>query len=90
LWQSEPFDVILMDFQMPGMNGLEAVRAIRAAELETGRRIAIIGFTAHASERIIEDCIEAGMDYVLGKPLNFGDLSEVINTCLTDKSSLQS
>ncbi|MCM2264678.1 MAG: PAS domain-containing protein [Desulfuromonadales bacterium] len=86
-WRSEPFDVILMDLQMPEINGLEAARTIRAGEAGPGRGIAIIGFTAHTSERIIEDCIAAGMNYVLSKPLHFDDLSEVINQCLADKSS---
>ena len=81
-WQSEPFDVILMDLQMPEMNGQEATLAIRSREVGTGKRIAIIGFTAHASEITIKHCIEAGMDYVLSKPLHFDDLSEVINQYL--------
>ena len=80
--QRESFDVILMDLQMPELNGLEATRTIRASEVETEKRIAIIGFTAHASERSIEDCLGAGMDYVLSKPLHFDDLSEIINQCL--------
>lgn len=83
-WRSEPFDVILMDLQMPEMNGLEATRTIRAGEAGLDRGIAIIGFTAHASERIIEECIAAGMNYVLSKPLHFDDLSEVINQCLAE------
>ncbi|RPI66631.1 MAG: response regulator, partial [Geobacteraceae bacterium] len=83
-WQSEPFDAILMDLQMPDKNGLETTRTIRAIEAETGRRIVIIGVTAHASAETTEDCIKAGMDYVLGKPLHFDDLSKIINQCLAN------
>jgi CheY-like chemotaxis protein len=70
-----------MDLQMPVMNGLETTRTIRATEVETGRRILIIGLTAHTSAETTEDCIKSGMDYVLGKPLHFDDLSEIINQC---------
>lgn len=83
-WRSESFDIILMDLQMPEMNGLEAVRTIRAGEAGLDRGIAIIGFTAHASDRIIEECIAAGMNYVLSKPLHFDALSEVIDRCLAE------
>lgn len=83
-WRSEPFDVILMDLQMPDMNGLEAARTIRDHETRMDKRTAIIGFTAHASETTSERCIRAGMDYVLSKPLHFDDLTEVINQCLAD------
>ena len=52
------FDVVLMDVQMPEMNGLEATAAIRAHE--TGRRLPIIGITAHALRGDRERCLEAG------------------------------
>jgi PAS domain S-box-containing protein len=84
-WQSEPFDVILMDLQMPKMNGFEATRAIRAGEAETERSVCIIGFTAHASEKTLNDCIAAGMDHVLGKPVHFDDLASAINQCRADR-----
>ena len=66
---SEPFDLILMDVQMPVMSGLEATAAIRAHERTTGRHIPIVAMTAHAMTGDRERCLEAGMDGYVAKPL---------------------
>src|SRR6185312_16086357 len=58
----EPFDLVLMDVQMPVMSGLEATGAIRVLERGTGRRLPIIAMTANAMRGDRERCIEAGMD----------------------------
>ncbi|MDW8219866.1 MAG: response regulator [Bacteroidota bacterium] len=71
------FDVILMDVQMPGMDGLTATHAIRSWEQSSGRHIPIIGLTAHASAKDMELCYKAGMDAVLTKPVQ---LAELLNT----------
>lgn len=63
-----PFDVILMDVRMPGMDGLEATRRIRAAEASYGRHTPIIAVTASAFTDDREECFQAGMDDYLGKP----------------------
>lgn len=67
----ETFDVILMDIQMPEVDGLEATRRIRSMESETRGRIPIIALTASVMQEEKERCFAVGMDAVVGKPLNF-------------------
>ena len=70
--------MILMDVSMPQMNGLEATRKIRAAEAAAGRRVPIVGVTAHALKGDRERCIEAGMDDYLSKPISPRALTQKI------------
>jgi two-component system sensor histidine kinase/response regulator len=73
----ESFDVILMDLQMPEMDGLDATRAIRARELAQGLpRIPIIAMTARAMTEDRDKCRDAGMDGFISKPLDQHDLFE--------------
>jgi CheY-like chemotaxis protein/anti-sigma regulatory factor (Ser/Thr protein kinase) len=81
-WEKGNFDLILMDLQMPEMNGIEATRAIRARELQGGKRTFIIGLTAHARHEIMSDCLNAGMDRVLTKPIQMKALYSAIGDCL--------
>jgi PAS domain S-box-containing protein len=75
----ERFDLVLMDMQMPDMDGLDATRRIRADEAAQGkRRLPIIALTANAFASDRERCLAAGMDDFLSKPLNRGQLMEAI------------
>jgi len=72
------FDVILMDIQMPNMNGFEATAAIREKENKSGRHTPIIAMTAHVLKGDREMCLEAGMDDYVPKPLKAAELLTTI------------
>ncbi|MEM7456688.1 MAG: response regulator [Planctomycetota bacterium] len=74
----EPFDLILMDVQMPVMDGLEATREIRNLEKGSGHRIPIIALTAHASKEDEKTCLASGMDRFVTKPIRADFLFDVI------------
>ncbi|MFZ5521429.1 MAG: response regulator [Pseudomonadota bacterium] len=68
--RTQPADVVLMDWRMPGMDGLEATRRIRAGEAgPAARRVPVIGLTANAFAEDRQACLDAGMDHVLTKPI---------------------
>jgi signal transduction histidine kinase/CheY-like chemotaxis protein/HPt (histidine-containing phosphotransfer) domain-containing protein len=70
LYHLERPDLILMDVQMPGLDGIDATREIRATEEQTGRRTPIVAMTAHAMSGDSARCLSAGMDTYLAKPLS--------------------
>jgi CheY-like chemotaxis protein/HPt (histidine-containing phosphotransfer) domain-containing protein len=75
-FDSKQFDVILMDLQMPEMDGFEATRIIRSKE--TAGRIPIIAQTAHAFAEYRDRCLEAGMDEHISKPITVSELLKVL------------
>ena len=76
------FDLILMDIQMPDMDGLETTAAIRSKERQGGGHIPIVAMTAHTLKGDQERCLEAGMDGYVSKPLNSEDLSRAIQEAI--------
>jgi len=78
-WEHGDWDVILMDIQMPGMDGLTATAAIRAAEARLGRpRTPILALTANAMRHQVEAYLAAGMDGHVAKPIKASDLYEAL------------
>ncbi len=74
----DSFDLVLMDVQMPVLNGLEATAAIRRREQGTGRRLPIVAMTAYAMEGDRQRCLAAGMDAYVSKPIQTEELHRVI------------
>ncbi len=77
--QKDSYDLVLMDIQMPEMNGWEATRSIRESEKATGEHIPIAAMTAHAMKGDQERCIAAGMDEYLTKPIHTPELLALVD-----------
>ncbi|MBP3954855.1 response regulator [Gemmata sp. G18] len=80
----EAFDVVLMDVQMPEMDGFEATRAIRALEKGTGRHVPVVAMTAHAMKGDRELCLSKGMDDYVSKPLQRAEIARIL-ALVTDR-----
>jgi len=87
-WQEGSFDVILMDVQMPVLDGLDATRRIRELERERGGRIPIVAMTARAMKGDRESCLAAGMDDYVSKPVRKPELYRALSRCCVDAEPL--
>ena len=78
----EKYDIVFMDVQMPKMDGYEATRAIRALPAMQKKRLPIIAMTANVFKSDIDDCLAAGMDGHIGKPLGISKVMEILGKYL--------
>jgi CheY-like chemotaxis protein len=69
-WREQPFDILLLDMQMPEMSGIEAAQQIRAAEAGSGQHVPILALTANTSGEDRDACLLAGIDEMLSKPIS--------------------
>lgn len=83
LQQPPKFDIVLMDVQMPVMDGLQATAYIREKEKESGAHVPIVAMTAHAMKGDRERCLEGGMDGYISKPITPGGLAKAIAEALS-------
>jgi CheY-like chemotaxis protein len=78
MWGQGNYDLVLMDVQMPRMNGFEATRLIREKEGMHGGHTPIVAITAYALQADQEECLSAGMDAFISKPIDFKKFLETI------------
>jgi len=81
--EQESYDLILMDVQMPEMDGFEATGELRRLEKQSGRHTPVIALTAHAMKGDRERCLAAGMDGYLSKPIRAPELDELLEKYIT-------
>jgi two-component system sensor histidine kinase/response regulator len=89
-FEKESFDLVLMDIEMPGMDGFEATAKIREKDKLSGEHTPIVAMTAHALKGDQERCIAAGMDSYVSKPIRTSELISAIETQLASRRSAQS
>lgn len=87
LVKKQPFDLVLMDIEMPGMSGYEAARTIRRNGSATGARIPIIALTAHVFKDVLVKCREAGMDGHIPKPYSIAKLMQEVELVIRNNDA---
>jgi signal transduction histidine kinase/DNA-binding response OmpR family regulator len=85
-WSKGRFDILVLDLEMPEVDGLGVAREVRASERGTNERLPIIALTAHAREEQRERCFEAGMDGFVTKPFAESELTSVLHSVLNLRS----
>lgn len=84
-FRANPFDVVVTDYLMPEMDGVELARAIREIDRDTGTRTPILGLTANVFEDAVQKCLDAGMDVVLTKPVEQATIGRTIADLLAGR-----
>ena len=79
-FEKERFDVILMDIQMPQMDGFQATASIRDSEKKTGRHVPIIAMTGYAMKSDRQRCLDHGMDAYICKPIRSQELFDILES----------
>jgi CheY-like chemotaxis protein len=79
-WEQHAFDVVFLDLEMPEMDGMSTVRLIREREAATGGHTPVFAMTAHALQGFREQCLEAGMDGYITKPIQPGEVAAALET----------
>jgi CheY-like chemotaxis protein len=87
LLEKDTFDLVLMDMQMPEMDGFEATRRLREKEKSTGRRQAVVAMTALAMNGDRERCLAVGMDGYISKPIRPQELDELLDGYIAKKTA---
>jgi len=87
--QKREFDVVLMDAEMPKVNGIDATRILRQQEKETGKHLPVIAMTAYASEAERNRCLSAGMDSCLAKPFRAEELCQAVENPFTKPAKIK-
>jgi len=87
--ERQSFDLVLMDIQMPEMDGLEVTRSIREKERLAGGHLPIVAMTAHAMKGDKETCLETGMDSYISKPINSAELFAVLDLVIASAGTCQ-
>jgi CheY-like chemotaxis protein len=82
MWEKGDYELVLMDVQMPRMNGFEATGAIREKERARGGHTPIIAVTAYALEKDEKECLATGMDAYITKPIDFNKCLETIRAMI--------